>query len=139
MQKFASTLHLSRYFVLIQLIMLVGSLVSVGYLSLAALPTITLILGLSGYCVWNVYSQKQWQAIGHDANGWYLNKAGSLIPIVPSGDSTLTSIVSIIRFKQDKKRLKQSCIIFKDSLSDDNYRRLLVRMKYFKEERETVK
>jgi hypothetical protein len=114
--------------------MLAGSLISVGYLSVSLLIKITLMLGLVAYSLRIFYSHKQWQAIGHDFNGWYLGKAGSLIPIVPSGDSTITSFVSILRFKQDKKWLKQSCIIFRDSLSDDNYRRFLVRMKYFKEE-----
>jgi len=107
---------------------------SVNYLSVSTLTRITLMLGLVAYSIWNFYSNRQWQAIGHDANGWYLRKAGRFIPIIPLGDSTVTSFVSILRFKQDKKWLKQSCIIFRDSLSDNDYRRFFVRMKYFKEE-----
>lgn len=132
MPKFESTLHLSNYFILIQAIMLFGSMISVCYLPFSGLIKAISIIGLLGYSGWNLYGHLQWQGIGQDMDGWYLQKAGEKIPISLSGDSTITSFVSILRFKQEGKFLKQSCMIFKDALSAVMYRELVVRIKHFR-------
>lgn len=112
--------------------MLFGSIISVCYLPFSGLTKTILMMSLLGYSLWNFYHHIQWQGIGQDIDGWYLKKAGEQIPIILSGDSTITSIVSILRFRQEGKFLKQSCVIFKDALSADMYRQLIVRIKYFK-------
>lgn len=49
-----------------------------------------------------------------------------------AGDTTLTQFVCILRFKAGEGRFKKSCIIFKDSLPEGQYRRLIVILKGMK-------
>ena len=42
------------------------------------------------------------------------------------GDSTVTSYLSVLRFKFDDRRYPVSCIVFRDSLPKDQYRDLIV-------------
>jgi hypothetical protein len=128
MPKFESTLRFSRYFTGLQLILCMGSLLSLTQVFMPVSLKISLILSVLLYFLWNCYSHRQWQSIGHDDNGWYLEKNSKRIPVIPAGDSTLTSFVSILRFREDNKWFTQSCLIFRDSLSADNYRRFLVRI-----------
>lgn len=46
-----------------------------------------------------------------------------------SGDSTVTSLVSILRFRIPSRLFKKTCIILSDSLHPDDYRRLLIALK----------
>lgn len=128
MPKFVSTLHLSKFFVLIQCIMLIGSVISVCCLPFSVLTKGMLILSLLVYSAWNFYSNNQWRVIGQDIDGWYLEKAGERIFLNLCGESTVTSFVSILRFTRAETFLKQSCIIFNDAMPRDLYRQLIVRM-----------
>ena len=42
------------------------------------------------------------------------------------GDSTVTTIISVLRFDFPNKKQPVTCVIFKDSLAGDDYRRLRV-------------
>src|SRR5437879_12434526 len=132
MPKFESTLHLSRCFVLIQLVLLSVNILITCYLPFSWIVKIITILCLSGSSSWSLYRHLEWQAIGHDDNGWYLQKMGEKYYIVPLGESMVTSFVSIIRFSLPDKRFKQSHVIFKDAMTKDQYREFIVRVRYFK-------
>ena len=134
MQKFESTLHLSNYYVLIQLILVVGSLASVAYLTVNGLIKCLLIFGVLGYGIWTIYRHFQWQVIGQDEDGWYLKSADKKIPIAVKEESTVTSLVSVLRFNLPEKRFTQSYVIFKDAMPMGNYRQFIVRMRFFKPE-----
>lgn len=45
------------------------------------------------------------------------------------GDSVVTGLVSILRFRSPKSFWRKTAIIFRDSLGDEQYRRLLVVLK----------
>ncbi len=126
MPKFESTLHLSKYFAVMQLIILAGSLIGVCYIPCLVWVKTILIMVVLGCSIQNFYSQMQWQAIGQDVNGWYLKKAGEKLYVTFLGQSTVTSMVSILCFSEEGKYLKQSCMIFKDAMPSDRYRQLVV-------------
>lgn len=67
-----------------------------------------------------------------NSNGWAIGKAQSLDLAQVCGDSTVTTWVSVLRFKVAKKRAKQTCVIFRDSLGSEQYRRLLVALRTVK-------
>jgi len=48
------------------------------------------------------------------------------------GDSTVTTLLCVLRFKIQGEKLKRSCVIFNDSMKADDYRRLLVYLKCYK-------
>ncbi len=131
MQKFESTLHFSSYFAIIQGVILVGALACIFSLSIGPLFKSILVLGILGHGLWNIYRPLPWQIIGHDETGWYLKDGDKKIDIDIGGDSTVTSLVSILRFKLPEKRLKETLILFKDAMPTDSYRQFIVRMKYF--------
>jgi hypothetical protein len=130
MPKFESTLRFSNYFAFIQLVMLSGSVTMTLFLNFSLLIKMLACFLLCGYSFWIFYQQMRWQGIGHDTEGWYLQTVGEKIPVIFHKDSTVTSFVSIVRFKPGKF-LKPSCVIFKDSLPKDVYRELVVRIKYY--------
>lgn len=130
MPKFESTLHLSKIFQYIQIVMLTGAVMS-SYMIFSLLINMLITFGLLGYCIWNFYSQAQWQAIGQDSTGWYFKKAGETFYVIFSGDSTVTALVCLLRFKPEGQFFKQSCLIFKDTMSADHYHQLRLRLKYF--------
>jgi len=47
------------------------------------------------------------------------------------GDSTVTTVVCVLRFSVQGKRLKASCVVFKDSVERKMYRELLVWLRCF--------
>ncbi len=132
MPKFVSTLHFSNCFILVQFLLLIGAILSVIYLPYSWWVKWVAILCVLGSSGWSLYRHFEWRSIGHDANGWYLQKAGEKFYIVPLGESTVTSFATIIRFTQSGKRFRQSYVIFKDSMTTDQYREFTVRMRYFK-------
>ncbi len=134
MPKFESTLHFSKYFTFIQVILLMGALISTDALPFSGVIKSALVVCLVGYFLWNLYSHQTWQAIGQDKEGWYLQRSGEKTHITLSGDSTLTGWVSVLRFTRQENHFKQSCLIFRDALPADGYRQLFVRLKYFNRE-----
>ncbi len=56
---------------------------------------------------------------------WQVTTAGGDVNAVLRGDSTVTSIISVLRFDFPGLRRPVSCIICRDSLRADSYRRLL--------------
>lgn len=114
--------------------MVMGSLAGIAYVPIPGWIKIMLVLGVISYGVWNMYQQLQWQAIGHDEDGWYLKNAEGKMPIILGEDSTVTSLVWVLRFKLPGKRFSQSCVIFKDAMSVSAYRQFIMRMKFFKNE-----
>lgn len=111
--------------------MLFGSIAIVLYLPWLFFYKIMLLAILVSYSARTIHLQKQWQAIEHDSDGWYLLRQGEKISIQLAGDSTITPLVLILRFTLAEKRFKQTYALFKDSLQQDIYRQLIVRLRYF--------
>jgi len=131
MQELGSTLHHSKQFVLLHLVMLLGSLAMISYLSCAWKIKLLVIVGCVLYSVHILKRQRQWQYIRHDKSGWWLTSAGKECNIEISGDSTVTAYVTVLRFIIPEKKFKQTCVIFKDAMDADSYRKMVVRLRYF--------
>ena len=131
MQKLESPLQLSKQFVLINLIMLVGSLWILCYAPTYWIIKLFLITTCIFYSVYILYRQKQWQSIRFDEKGWWLQNADGVCNIEIAGDSTVTAYVTVLRFSIPGKRFKQACVIFKDAMHADAYRQMVVRLRYF--------
>lgn len=131
MQRFVSTLHFSKHFTAIQLIILLGSMASILYLPWGWLNKALLIGMVIGYGIFNFYRQNAWDAIGHDADGWFLRKNDTQTGICLAGDSTVTPWMTVLRFHYTNKRRVQSYMIFKDAMPEEVYRQFIVRLRYF--------
>lgn len=130
MQELGSTLHLSKQFVLLHLVMLLGSLALIGYLSCAWEIKVLMMVVCVVYSAYILKYQRQWQSIRHDKNGWWLTSAGKECNIEIIGDSTVTAYVTVLRFIVEGRKFKQACVIFKDSMEADAYRKMVVRLRY---------
>jgi hypothetical protein len=65
--------------------------------------------------------------LGYGEEGWtLLDRENNIWRGEICGDSTLTPFLGILRFKLEGQRKKRSCLVFKDTLHDDLYRRLMV-------------
>lgn len=86
-----------------------------------------------GYILWRfglLLSHDAIISIRHHSNGeWRLKTRRSEYPATILGDSTATTRVMVLRFKVVGHFWQQSCVIFRDSLSADAYRQLLVLLK----------
>lgn len=57
---------------------------------------------------------------------WLLQTAETTHTATLSGDSTVTQWFAVLRFRVAGSRLPRTCLIFRDSLPQGDYRRLLV-------------
>lgn len=64
--------------------------------------------------------------ISKRGHGWQVSNRVGEREASLRGDSTVTSLVSILRFKTADDYFPRSCVIFRDSLAQDEYRRLMV-------------
>lgn len=64
-----------------------------------------------------------------DEGDWYVQTKGRIYKAALCGDSTLTTFVSILRFRIQGQFWPKSSIVFRDSLGEDQYRHLLVLLK----------
>lgn len=65
----------------------------------------------------NYLSDQSWLLVDHK---------GKAIPADLLGDSTVTTCVSVLRFKVAHRRFSQNCLVFRDSLAKGQYRALRV-------------
>lgn len=61
---------------------------------------------------------------------WLLTTKTGRYEAILKGDSTVTHLISILRFVVAGQRFPLSCTIFKDSLPPDDYRRLVVAIRH---------
>lgn len=94
------------------------------------------LIGIStygGYVLWRYgWLRSQHSILGikqHPDDSWSLYTPDEIYAATLCGDSTVTSVVSALRFQVSGQWRQRSCIIFRDSLEQDQYRRLLVVLK----------
>lgn len=63
-------------------------------------------------------------------SGWILGSRSQHFNATLLGSSTVTRWVSIMRFKVKEKKFPVNCIIFRDSLSESDYRKLILYAKF---------
>ncbi len=127
MQKFASTLKFSKQFLLLNLSLLLGSMAIIFYLSFGIILKGLLLIFVLIYGFFILRQSQPWHTIRHDNSGWWLDEFN--IDIL--GESTVTAHVTILRFVISPGRRKQTCIIFKDAMTGDQYRQFVVRLRKF--------
>ena len=63
---------------------------------------------------------------------WQLRSRSKEISAILLGESTVTPFVCVLRFALPHQRKKQSCVIFKDSVEKEVYRKLLSTLNNYK-------
>ena len=60
---------------------------------------------------------------------WQVQSNQHVYKATLKGDSTVTTVVSILRFQANNKRWPITCVIFPDSLPADGYRQMVVTLR----------
>ncbi len=93
------------------------------------------VLGYGGWIVWSIGLMKSARSIiGLQLLGdgtCYLQYPSGTMEAKMMGDSTVTSMICVLRFKVPDRRWKTSCVVFRDSLSREMYWKLLVWLRCF--------
>lgn len=90
-------------------------------------------LSYGGYLFWRYALLKHPQSIvkiSHDNQSWIFHNRKQSFPVKLSGNTTLSFLVCIICFSTTGHRFLDSCVIFNDSLSNNDFRRLRVAIKF---------
>ena len=108
---------------------IIYSLPGLGWMKII-LAIVTLIYGISilkrdillkhPYSIVRLSKQKD--------DSWYLYNSKGYTEAILSGDSTVTTVCSVLRFKVPNHFFKYSCLIFRDSINTEAYRRLLLQL-----------
>lgn len=130
MQKLVITLNASRYFALLSMMLLSATILLAGLLSCAFWIKGLLIINTIVMVAWSFKKQNQYQALVHHSEGWLIQYCGEFYPIVLCGSSTITNQVTVLRFKQQGQKSVQSCLIWKDAVSEAEYRQMIVRIRH---------
>jgi len=143
MQRIDIELKPSRIFLSLIGLVVVGSLGIAASLSIAWVFKIVIIISVLGYGTWILWVVGLMK--GADSIvGLQLLSDGSynlryplcIIEAEMKGDSTVTNAVCVLRFRVPGKRLKVSCVVFKDSVDRELYRKLLVWLRCFGAEKQ---
>lgn len=86
-----------------------------------------------GYIIWRhvcLQSKHSIRSIRRHADGsWSLQTKSKRYSSVLRGESTVTTLISILRFRAHNEVWPRSCIIFCDALPADRYRQLLITLR----------
>lgn len=114
-------------------------LASAGIIYLLPILSIWRLLGLivltvyGGYIIWHfglLRSDSAIISIRQEKDGrWYVKSRTQDLPAEILGDSIVTSLVTVLRLRLPNHWLPKSCIVLRDSLELDVYRRLLVMLR----------
>jgi hypothetical protein len=77
-------------------------------------------------------NQREILGFSFDEKGWNLLLREGKISVLLANDSTVTRWVSVLRFSVEGKWLKKSCLVWWDSVSRDEYRKLIVAARWMK-------
>lgn len=133
MQKIDIELKSSKRFISLIGLVLMGSIVIIVSLSLSAWLKSVLIIGTLAYAIWILWIAGLMKS-SRSIIGLQLLAGGVCKLHYPlhttaaeiKRDSTVTTALCVLRFIVPGKRLRPSCVIFKDSLDQEKYRQLLV-------------
>lgn len=133
MHKIDISLGISKLFILLVLSITVGSLLIVSYLKISMSIRFLLsifVIFYAFYILQKYVLLKQKHSIHQlklTDDQWVITDSENEYVADLCGSSTVTSLLCVLRFRvKDQHRLR-SCIIFKDALVAEQYRRLRVR------------
>ncbi len=126
----------SKQFIALLILLLMGSLLIVSFLPILTPIKIGLFIATlcyGGYILWRdglLLHPKSLIGFSLDSNrNWLLYNKLEILSGELCGDSTITTLVCVLRFKVRGKRLKYSCVVFKDAVARGLYRKLLVKVR----------
>lgn len=129
-------LNPSKQYIALICIVFLLSLAIVGCLPINLLIKVcgwVLLSFYGGYLLWNnglLRGHSSIKALICDGEGGFrIVMKSKMVTATLLGDSTVTGLVSILRFRIADRLLPISYVIFKDSLKPDRYRQLLVVLK----------
>jgi hypothetical protein len=76
--------------------------------------------------------QREILGLSFGEKGWDLLLRDGKISALLANDSTVTRWVSVLRFSVEGKWLKKSCLVWWDSVSRDDYRKMIVAARWMK-------
>jgi hypothetical protein len=129
-------LKASRLFITLILLTLLSNLVIVYFLPFAAIIKTGLGVVILFYSLWALrrygfltspHSILGLKQLNDDI--WQLRYPEHSVLGSLTGDSTVTAFLTVLRFKIPGKRFKQACVVLRDSLDTEEYRRFLVELK----------
>jgi hypothetical protein len=109
-----------------------GSLFIISTLPVSILFRLFLAISVSIYALFIIYSNyllKSSTAVTQllfNEDGWHISSKNTQQHVELDGNSTVTSWVSILRFKALNTGQTFVSLLFKDSIKTDDYRRLIV-------------
>lgn len=132
LQNHEFNLHVSRFYCLFLALMLFGSSVIVVMLPLVWWQRAILFFVVIAYgavIFWRFALLRAKNSIIRlrkiDEKSWQITTRSGVSEVMLRGDSTVTPVMSILRFEMAGKRQTLVSIIFRDSLPKSEYRRLV--------------
>lgn len=132
MQNHVFKLHPSRFYCLFLGLMLLGSGVIILLLPVVFwLKTLFLaVLIVYGIFLFQKFAllRAAFSVVGlqkQDGKQWRVETRTAVFDAVLRGDSTVTTLVSVLRFDVSGQRRPVVCMVFRDSLPAEEYRRLI--------------
>jgi hypothetical protein len=110
-----------------------GIMLALPFIPWAKILGVVFLVIYGAYHLWHVALLRSPHAITRirrTADGrWFLFSKAATHEAVVCGDSTVTTMVSVLRLTIAKQRWPLSCVVFRDALSAKEYRVLLVALK----------
>lgn len=123
----------SKLFALLLIVISIGSLIIVALSIFTLANKILLSLLVILYTLLIAY-REFWKHVSiriiADSNGWRIGKNSQLSPIKILGESTVTRWGCVIRYKVENSFFTKTCLVFRDSVGQDEFRQLLVALRY---------
>lgn len=121
-------------------ILVLGMLMSIGIVASLSMSLLwKFLIGLvisiySGKLIWQfglLQTKHAIRALRCYSNGrWQVHTPHQIYDAILRKDSTVTPVITILRFQIPKKRLPISCVVLPDSLPTNLYRRLRVVVRF---------
>lgn len=138
MRTIDASLQVSSIFMILLIVSILSTFLLICTLPLSLWIKFLLIGTVLSYglnIIWQNILHKGKNAINRiylDNKGWHCTTGDQTLAVELSGHSTITTLVSVICFKDVKTRKKLAVVVFKDSLPLPLYRKLIVEMRTYK-------
>lgn len=123
----------SRTYQFLLVVVYAASMLVIALLAMPLMGKLPLLLALTAYMTWVFWhygllkAPLSIQCLRHVSDRqWVVVTRDNEVEAEICGDSTVTRWVSVLRFRVGGRKRPISCIVFNDSLAQDQYRKLMV-------------